>query len=283
MTKKQKTKMAVLMPCKTEQFNKMTMRVDQALDALKRTGCLDDPKKPFFKKDLGKDPVDFYKFCNVAVKSRHLARVQFRENGGFTEEQVKELLKTFKMYDSSGDGHITGQDSLALFETEFAVIAKDPSKRPKLLELLKEAQEDGKKNALTFHAFLRIVREVRDIQDQARIAKELDAVKDTAFSPPEVQEFRDLFLATGHGQKTLYFQQARELLKCIVPMGTKNTDDLRKKWEGMAKKHHGPRAETETLDFPEFLRFMRMLIDADFGGMSAKAAVVVKEAGLSTG
>merc|ERR1712151_982179 len=102
------------------------------------------------------------------------------------------------------------------------------------------------------------------MQDQMRISKELEAINSTKFTPPEVQEFRELFLTAGSGLKELGFHEVRELLKCIVPMGTKNVEALRHKFEEMAAQQCGVVGDAALLDFPEFLWLMRGLIDENF-------------------
>merc|ERR1719486_41624 len=113
------------------------------------------------------------------------------------------------------------------------MISNDPVRRPQLIQLLEESDEDGS-GSLDFKDFLRIMRHLRDIQDQLRVSKELEAVSSTKFTPPEVQEFRELFLAAGGGMRELGFSEVKELLKCIVPMGTKNVEELKVKYDEMA-------------------------------------------------
>merc|ERR1712054_568622 len=123
------------------------------------------------------------------------------------------------------------------------------------------------------------MRQLRDMQDQMRLSKELDAVNSTKFTPPEVQEFRELFVAAGHGLKELDFNMVRELLKGIVPMGAKNIQELRQKFNKMAAKQCGVVGDADLLDFPEFLWLMRELIATNFAGMNSKAEQVAASGG----
>jgi Ca2+-binding EF-hand superfamily protein len=207
-----------------------------------------------------------------------MARGAFRSNGGFTAEEVAELKDSFNTYDQDMSGEIDGSETIRLFESEFPSISNDPFRRPQLLQLLRDADEDGN-GSLNFPDFLRIMRQLRDMQDQMRLSKELDAVNSTKFTPPEVQEFRELFVAAGHGLKELDFNMVRELLKGIVPMGAKNIQELRQKFIKMAAKQCGVVGDVDLLDFPEFLWLMRELIATNFAGMNGKAEQVAASGG----
>jgi len=263
-----------------------TLTTRQALQALRRVGCTDSHAvlESFLGKDAGAGGrVDFYKFCQAAIHSRRTARGVFRKNGGFTEEEIVDLRELFNRYDSDSSGNISGLESLKLFETEFPAISNDPSKRVELVEQMKLADQDGN-NALEFGDFLRIMRHLRDVEDQLRVGKEREAFNATKFTPQEVEEFRELFLSAGQGLKELGFSEVKELLKCIVPMGTKNVEDLKRKFdEQSAGKQCGDlQGDDEGLDFPEFLLFMRSLLDMNFANMSEKAEKIVEKDGTTS-
>jgi len=253
--------------------------VKQAIEALRRVGCTDSRRslEEFLEREaIATDEVDFYCFSQAALRSRQKQRAQFRENGGFTKDEVEDLRSQFNRYDSDGSGTISGPETVRLMEEEFPMLTKDPARRPQMIQLLNEADQGGD-GSLDFHDFLRIMRHLRDIQDQLRIGKELDAVNTTKFTPPEVQEFRELFLATGGGDKELGFDQIKELLKCLVPMGSKNVEELKSKFFEFSAKQMGVIGGAELLDFPEFLWLMRELVDTNFAGMNDAANNLVEE------
>merc|ERR1719498_795460 len=155
-----------------------TLPVRKALLGLERVSCTDSPAvlETFFSKDAQEDGrMDFYEFCQAAIRSRRNAREAFRKNGGFTEDEIEDLQILFNQYDSDGGGQLSGIESIQLFEKEFPAISSDPNKRKELIQFIKEADED-ESGTLDFGDFLRIVRQLRDIQDQLRVSKELDAV-----------------------------------------------------------------------------------------------------------
>lgn len=252
--------------------------VEQALKGLERLSCNDTPEvlMSFFSKDAVEDgKIDFYEFVQAAIRSRRMFRAAFRENGGFTKEQIQELKVSFDKYDTDHSGEISGVETVQLFEGEFPDIANDHARRPQLIQLLKDADED-ESGSLDFKDFLRIMRQLRDMQDKLRIEKEIEAVSETKFTPPEVQEFRELFIAAGEGAQELGFEEVRDLLKCIVPMGTKNNEDLREKFDEMAAKQMGAPGDVCLLDFPEFLWLMRELLSINFANMAERAETMVK-------
>jgi Ca2+-binding EF-hand superfamily protein len=250
------------------------VRLQQALHGLRRVGCsstLDMKLKTFFPADqVMTDEIDFYGFCQAAMCARRDGRAAFRENGGFTEDEVKELWNKFNTYDGDQSGQISGMETIKLMEQEFPSISNDPKRRPQVIQLIKESDEDGS-GSLDFKDFLRMMRQLHDMQDQLRIGKELEAVSETKFTPVEVADFRELFLAAGDGIKELGFAEIKSLLMCVVPMGTKNVEELKHMFEEFAAKQNGVAGDAALLDFPEFLWLMRQLIDMNFANMTDRA------------
>merc|ERR1719183_2730112 len=110
--------------------------------ALERVGCVDHPnilESYFCKEAVADDEIDFYEFVQGAIISRRKARAAFRDNGGFTEDQMFELRESFNKYDSDHSGEISGQELVQLFENEFPAMANDPAHRPQLIQLLHDA------------------------------------------------------------------------------------------------------------------------------------------------
>merc|ERR1719221_1912541 len=103
-------------------------------------------------------------------------------------------------------------------EKEFPCLSKDPHQRPVVVQLLNDADEDGS-GRLDFGDFLRVMRVFKDMQEQRRIRKELKAIGETKFTKPEVEEFRQLFISTAGGRVEINFEDVKELLRGIVPMG----------------------------------------------------------------
>jgi len=259
----------------------LTITARQAQHGLLRVGCVDVDgavAEVLPEDKVSANCLDFYGFVQAALRSRQQARIAFRENGGFSRSEVAKLRTKFDRYDADGSGQISGRETVTLMEHEFPLISNDARLRPQLTRLLAEADEDGS-GSLDFGDFLRVMRHTKDIQDEMMVTKELKAVADTRFTPLEVLEFRELFLAAGAGRVELGFHEVKELLQCIVPMGAKNVEELRLKYNEIAARQMGVDGGEEELDFPEFLWLMRELLDINFAKMSDRATAMVEDRG----
>lgn len=254
---------------------KRTLTLKQAIDALDRSSAAHESSVVlnalFWKEGPADGRIEFFQFCQAAIRSRRMSRAVFRDNGGFTRVEIAALRKKFERYDDDHSGELTGLEMIRLFEEEFPIIANDPDRRPQLVKLLGEADEDSS-GTLNFKDFLRCMRTLRDMQEQMNMTKELDAVNATKFAPSEVAEFRELFLAVAcEHSDDLSFEDVKELLKCIVPMGARNTDLLKIQFDKVAATENGVPSRDDMVDFPEFLWLMRELLDVNFAGMSDRA------------
>lgn len=72
------------------------------------------------------------------------------------------------------------------------------------LKLFEVLQETWSFHGLNFTDFLKLMQLFREFQDRERAKKESEAVRATGFSPLEVAQFRDFFLAAhvGHSQSS---------------------------------------------------------------------------------
>eukprot|EP00928_Gymnodinium_smaydae_P095017 TRINITY_DN8096_c1_g1_i1.p1 TRINITY_DN8096_c1_g1~~TRINITY_DN8096_c1_g1_i1.p1 ORF type:complete len:1003 (+),score=230.66 TRINITY_DN8096_c1_g1_i1:234-3011(+) len=251
-----------------------SLSVEEAKLGLRRVlgkesvGALEDLLTP---EERANDEVDFYGFVGAAKRGQSLKRAAFRKCGGFNDAQVKRLKELFKVYDEDGSGEISGQECISLLEAEFPAIASDPKKRPQIQQLMKEADENGS-GTFDFDDFLRLMRCFKDMHEQLQIKKELTAVAETGFSAAEVLDFRELFAAAAGGTGEMDFERVKAMLGGIVPMGSRNSSILRKKFIEVAQRsegvHSDASAEEDMMDFPEFLWLMKALLDMDFANMN---------------
>merc|ERR1719440_502422 len=145
------------------------------------------------------------------------------------------MEESFRRYDVDNSGELNGQEIITVLEAHFPTLANDPLRRPLIMQLLHEADEDGN-GQLDFGDFLRLMRQVKDIQDQLMIAKELRAVEETQFTASEVLEFRELLLAVRGESTEVSFSQVQVLLGAIVPMGANNVKQLKVKFKEAASR-----------------------------------------------
>eukprot|EP00927_Polykrikos_kofoidii_P067202 TRINITY_DN62712_c0_g1_i1.p1 TRINITY_DN62712_c0_g1~~TRINITY_DN62712_c0_g1_i1.p1 ORF type:complete len:1050 (+),score=195.07 TRINITY_DN62712_c0_g1_i1:52-3201(+) len=256
-----------------------TFSLGQAKITLREIGCVDAEGNvaEILDEDLASvEVLDYFGFCRVVTRFRVRARETYLKSGGFKPSEVEQLRQNFASFDEDDSGELTGKEIVSLVEQEFPLIHNDPKLRPKLQQILQDADEDGS-GSLDFGDFLRCMRLIRDVQEQFQIEKEVQAVTECMFSAPEVEEFRSLFDAAivSPGDVEIGFDQVKDMLSYIVPMGEHNLREFRKHFEAQAGRQLGVDGSNELLDFPEFLWLMRHLLDVDFGNLTQRTSEMV--------
>ncbi|CAK0889822.1 unnamed protein product, partial [Prorocentrum cordatum] len=224
----------------------------------------------------------------VYVASQHAARAResFRENAGYSANELVELRHAFQNYDADGNGLISNSELVALVRGMFPVVNTRIKRR--LGELMQEVagQRSGE---MDFPDFVRLMRQFHDLLVQEMAEKEKCAVADTQFSAEEVAGFRGLFLETSRdgpgpkaqvaGAEELPLQSLMRLVGniCSVSQSTEKTIlkyimDAKARCEarGAVVRRPGVAADGSfavMVDFAEFLRVMRQLLEANFGNV----------------
>eukprot|EP00929_Paragymnodinium_shiwhaense_P087784 TRINITY_DN4791_c0_g1_i1.p1 TRINITY_DN4791_c0_g1~~TRINITY_DN4791_c0_g1_i1.p1 ORF type:complete len:1217 (+),score=383.09 TRINITY_DN4791_c0_g1_i1:164-3814(+) len=223
--------------------------------------------------------VDYAGFVSVVARAMKEARQDFRENKGFTQKELREFEEQFARFDTDNSGELCNEELVCVLDSVFPHMAKDKAQRPKLLQLLSEADADGN-GRLDFGDFLRLMRQFRDLQDSERVAKEKLALEETGFAPPEVADFRELFLLaarTKSGRVTL--EELKGLVAGICPLGEKNTQEFTSLVREITVRTFGSvldAAKTtdvsirDEADFPEFLMIMKKLLDVNFANIQER-------------
>lgn len=218
--------------------------------------------------------IDMAAFVRIATALRDGARRGFQSNGGFSEEELDELRQQFVKYDNDGSGDITNKELVGLIEDAFPEMANDPKMRPFLTQMLHEIDAD-ESGSLDFQDFVRLMQQLRDLQDRARIAKEQRAIHETNFSAQEVKEFREIFLASDEDDAAvLTLKQVCHMMESICPLGDQNKKRLTEIFRSITERPKSDKANQpqarDVADFPEFLWFMRKLLDVNFAGLAEK-------------
>jgi len=195
-------------------------------------------------------------------------RCQFcRDHYGFTYPEVDHLRETFMGFDADRSGELKNAEMIMLLDSVFTEMSTDPNFRPTILSTLKEIDADGS-GSLDFHDFLRLMRKCTEMNTQARFDKEKQVLSETQFSPHEVHEFRQLFLACDvNGDQELSFQEFKKMIASICPMGDKNTAALSSMFYKATARQERVQGRRDHADFPEFLWLLHHLMDNNFGGM----------------
>jgi len=115
---------------------------------------------------------------------------------------------------------------------------------------------------------------------QERITRELAAFEECQFTMKEMEEFRELFLSSGNeGGETesLSFPHVQKMLGALFPLGEKNIGELTAIVRGIVGRDGGFFGEpVPAVDFPDFLRLMRRLLDVNFAQLQETIAETAK-------
>jgi len=206
-------------------------------------------------------------FVRIANKFNKSSRRAFRENSGFSRQEIEAMQEYFESYDRDGSGDISTDELVCLIEDVLPDLAHDASMRPKLASLMRECDADSS-GSLDFQDFLRLMQQLQELKMQERITKEYRAAQDCCFSTKEVEEFRELFLSSEDGSGFLSFAMLQQMLRSICPLGDRNLSELSRLIQGVVTRTVEAGA-VPSVDFPEFLRVMRKLWDTNFAGLHA--------------
>lgn len=208
----------------------------------------------------------FTRACsNLSQEMREI----YRQNGGFSTEELKELQVMFDRYDSRKIGKIANKDLVRLVETVCPSLAREKSLRPQLQDMTQACQEF--KGCLRFKDFLKLMRLISDFQDKERAQTEATCIKNTGFNSSEVQDFRELFLEMDEGYGVVTFESCRSMIHAITPLGDNLTHQLKRIFDIQTrKKVQNGRGNTDEADFPEFLLLMKQLLDMNFAKLREK-------------
>ncbi|CAE7675253.1 unnamed protein product [Symbiodinium sp. CCMP2592] len=203
-------------------------------------------------------------FLRACQKHCRATREAIKRNGGWTDPEVQELRSFFKRYDLDGSGRVTKNELIQLVEDVVPELAKERSKRPQLLALLREADQEAT-GSLDFTAFLKLLGLFSAFKDKERLRKEQQAIQETGFSNQEVAESRELFLSSLGDSQDLGFDEFRAMIHGITPLNDARTKQLEEIFAEVCNKQ--PEA-----DFPNFLVLLRKLLDLDFASIKDKTS-----------
>lgn len=239
----------------------------------------------------------FHLICSRLVTE---AKQSIRENAGYTVEEVQHMREKFTVYDKNKSGDIDNQEMAKLMQDLCPDLATNRAKRAEITRILSEVDPD-KTGLVDFPDFLRLMRQVDEMQDRLRMAKEAFAIEKSKFSSREVEEFRKLFLGEenkkGCFRGQLRLEEFLELLEPVVGLGRKNGEDLtqlffeidrhmhpefaQKVVEPTSPKSRKPRyGEIDlnkprvAVDFPEFLILMSLLLEKNLCQVKEKSTVM---------
>jgi len=220
--------------------------------------------------DEQKEKQVFYDgFLRAAFRHGTSKRERYKQNGGFTAIEVEQMRDIFKHFDFDRSGDICNKELICLIEYKFPEMAHDRDLRPKLLEIMHEVDADGS-GSLDFQDFLRLMKQCRDLQDRERLQKEAIAISETGFTPQEVNDFRELFLACDDGTGELTLQNVTKMVNQITPLGDKYKAELATMFRSVTGRQLRVEGQKDEADFPEFLWLMKQLLERNFANIQEK-------------
>eukprot|EP00927_Polykrikos_kofoidii_P039377 TRINITY_DN33784_c0_g1_i1.p1 TRINITY_DN33784_c0_g1~~TRINITY_DN33784_c0_g1_i1.p1 ORF type:complete len:1279 (+),score=241.13 TRINITY_DN33784_c0_g1_i1:134-3970(+) len=289
-------------------LEKETQRMKKAFHALDEANCgylsISQAMESFTALDLdsrsGKLPavsefdmlseqgLDLPTFLRIGHQFKTAWRHNYRRSGGFTNQEVNLLHEDFKEFDTDGNGKMSFSELGVFIKRMFPVV--NSKLRPRLDELWTEINA-GASRSLSFGEFLRLVRQLLDIQASELLAKETAAAEATGFSQDEVRSFRGLFLSGCSSEERVLVldevkqmvsgfcalgeRNARILAECfkraqIIPVGFGKGQVTRSRGSSMVQATRAmAEGERDFIDFPEFLYLMRDLLRQNFGNISS--------------
>lgn len=249
-----------------------TLSVLKGLEVLYKLGCIKRKltfPPPVMAHELKDGTIDLTSFVKVARRMDERIRQQYRESGGYTEEELWTLRQKFSVYDEDGNGSVEKEELIKLLLQIFPDMATDRSKRPQLIGIIKQVDTD-ENGCLNFEEFAQLTRLVEDMGHTSQLIKERHVLLETNFSSDEVVDFRNIFLAKTEGSAALSFKGFKDMISPICPMGERNTHDLAELFATVVtdKEPNQPRLA----DFSDFLCLMRLVLDKNFGGVLQRIA-----------
>jgi len=251
-----------------------SISVNQAQEIAKRMGCQLQRHHLMFDESVDEAETQiteeiFTRACsNLSQELREI----YRQNGGFSDEELKELKVMFDRYDSRKVGKIVNKDLVRLVETVCPSLAREKALRPQLQKMMQACQEF--KGCLRFKDFLQLMRLILDFQDKERAQTEATIIKNTGFNASEVQDFRELFLEMDAGYGVVTFESCRSMIHTITPLGDNLTHQLKRIFHIQTRrKVQNEGGNADEADFPEFLLLMKQLMDMNFAKLRDKAGI----------
>jgi len=184
-------------------------------------------------------------------------------HAGFNDAEVAEYRMRFRTYDNDGSGDISGAELRELLGEILPAASFSMKHRARLEKLLKEADQDGN-GTLDFGDFLRLMRSHHDDCDREELAKIDKAINETQFTDEEARQFRTIFEqedveTAGH----MTLGGVQQMLHGVTPLYRQHIAELTTIFNEVA----GPDHQDEGIDFPDFLRVMRKVLDHDLAGI----------------
>merc|ERR1712007_38168 len=244
---------------------------------------LEQEATPEMLESLPDAEMDFEVVVTIVDGCRQSWVYRQRKKAGYSEDELEKMEESFNKYDRDRSGEIDNFELQKLL-TDYGWEPRTKEQVAALMRKLETARslaaEAGVKELtapnsaeLKFWEFVQLARILQKEQDAAEVEKMKALKLELKFSPPEVEQFRQLFQKAGKegneqsesdednealGQIYVTRDQVKRLLR---KAGFKFNPNLAAEFD---RKVTQLQDGATMVDFPIFLRLMRWMVDIDF-------------------
>lgn len=255
--------------------------------------------------DVSTSDGSFEDFIRIVDKCRALKVAEQRRCAGFTQEELQHFHQLMQKYDKDANGTVSALEignllsdlgfKVGTAEERDRVLAElDKARDAAAAVGIKDVGARGTGN-VNFYVFIQLLRVIVKRDDRRIVDRETRAVEQSRFSVEEVEQFREVFdqwhergklyededdnaessseeapdsSLTRHGRSLVGSDKniSKDCMRRLVrSMGLTVTSDVRAQLEEQIDQL----ASEGKMDFSDFLRLMRWMLDTDFAGINA--------------
>eukprot|EP00931_Biecheleriopsis_adriatica_P061048 TRINITY_DN36691_c0_g1_i1.p1 TRINITY_DN36691_c0_g1~~TRINITY_DN36691_c0_g1_i1.p1 ORF type:complete len:1182 (-),score=270.57 TRINITY_DN36691_c0_g1_i1:36-3404(-) len=220
--------------------------------------------------EVAQGRLDFWGFVGKVDEYRNEINSQIRKNQGYTEVEVAQLKEKFDSYDPEHTGVIAKKRLRQLLLDLVPAAERSQEGRNQMAEIVKESDADAS-GSIDFEEFIVLSRLVSNRWSKEKLNKEQRAVRDTKFSLRELKEFRKVYRAYDMNESgDLSFPELQQMIAGIVDLakGVAGESQLQEIFRMFDENND------DMLDFSEFIRVIRKLLDDNWGGIKERTEQV---------
>jgi len=232
-------------------------------------------------------PLDFEAFVTWAEHCRNQRVVELRKRAGFSEAEINRFQKLFEAHDTSGTGDLNTDEVTRLLinlgfplrtvEEQQAVVQQLDEARKTAAERGIEGAAEGK---ISLWVVVQLLRSLYRRDDKQTMNKVTRAAQQCRFQASEVTEFQEVFMSwcdhdsryaddsvdpeTGETVDDSKALSKSSLLRLLRSLGLK----IEGKDRSILDSKVMELAEDSKVDFADFLRLMRWMMDTNYCNIS---------------
>eukprot|EP00929_Paragymnodinium_shiwhaense_P119555 TRINITY_DN9145_c0_g1_i1.p1 TRINITY_DN9145_c0_g1~~TRINITY_DN9145_c0_g1_i1.p1 ORF type:complete len:1168 (-),score=419.89 TRINITY_DN9145_c0_g1_i1:218-3721(-) len=240
------------------------------------------------------DMLEFDEFVVAVNRARAMWVKEQRKMAGYNNVEFTRFEDMFNDFDADRSGTIEAKEVGALLES-LGFTMRTKEERDTISRQIEEARQVAKEAGIdelglggnvTIWVLVQLLRILYNIRDSQLLDREKEAVDETKFTAPQVKQFREIFMNWVEQEKTYEAEalangipiaqspKAKEGVKelskeamrrLFVALGIKLMPKQAQEMDSRALKI----AEGGFLDFPDFLRTMRWMVEESFSNVAS--------------